>query len=641
MSRIYTYSETFSIGDLARAVDVASEFQAVQSGLERLPKLSTEGIGFAEPFRIADALEAFHPVTKAQLDAAKVSVVEDKAAAELFSEQAESSAISAAASEAATATASAEITALSSGIIDIKNQAQEQANRSQSAADLSRDWALKPFNQTVDGPGTRSALHYSVVANQHADTAAGYANDARQLTSGARKYMGYHSAAGGTMPIAAPTSTDRGKYWYISAAGTLPGVGAVALGDELSINSVNAYEAAGLNSDSIKSINGKTGNAVTLSITDFDGAPRLHTHTDYVNKGLNLSDLPSPSTARTSLGLGTAATKNVGTGAYDVVQRDANGNIPGGSGTASATAQRLASPITLALSGGVAGQATTDFGGNVTIATVVNPANHNHTKINQGEAIGFAGGAASITGLCHARSGVGWPESGSVLHLPGGTNGQGALQLFSPDGASPTLQYRIANNQTGNFGALQTVMSKTVADGLYLAKGDTANKATRLAEARQVKLSGDVTGSSNAFDGSQDASISVALDANKVLQKLVTVDGAGSGLDADKLDGLESTAFRKTADKIALTITQIESFSAGVTAVSVSTFNRNSLLFIRYRPNGVNADNSVTAATKKGVTATLYAGSTSTIDISQSAGGSLQINAFGCKIYAIDELAWS
>jgi hypothetical protein len=48
----------------------------------------------------------------------------------------------------------------------------------------------------------------------------------------------------------------------------------------------------------------------------------------------NLSDLTTPATARSNLGLGTAATKNFGTGANNLVELDGSGNLPAVDGSA-------------------------------------------------------------------------------------------------------------------------------------------------------------------------------------------------------------------------------------------------------------------------------------------------------------------
>lgn len=69
-----------------------------------------------------------------------------------------------------------------------------------------------------------------------------------------------------------------------------------------------------------------------------------------------------------------------------------------------------------------------------------------------------------------------------------------------------------------------------------------AVSASKLATGRTITLAGDVTGSTT-FDGSANVSVSATLTASSVLTKLKTVDGAGSGLDADTLDGKDSSAF--------------------------------------------------------------------------------------------------
>ena len=105
--------------------------------------------------------------------------------------------------------------------------------------------------------------------------------------------------------------------------------------------------------------------------------------------------------------------------------------------------------------------------------------------------------------------------------------------------------------------------------------GSDATFTGKLATARAITLTGDVTGTAN-FDGSADVSITAtvaddshnhiigdvdglqtALDAKlpssaytaaDVLSKIKTVDGSGSGLNADLLDGLSSGSFTKDSD---------------------------------------------------------------------------------------------
>lgn len=69
----------------------------------------------------------------------------------------------------------------------------------------------------------------------------------------------------------------------------------------------------------------------------------------------------------------------------------------------------------------------------------------------------------------------------------------------------------------------------------------SANTANALTTPRAITLDGAVTGTAT-FDGTSDIVISTTSTAD-ALTDLLLVDGAGSGLDADLLDGLESTQF--------------------------------------------------------------------------------------------------
>ena len=80
-----------------------------------------------------------------------------------------------------------------------------------------------------------------------------------------------------------------------------------------------------------------------------------------------------------------------------------------------------------------------------------------------------------------------------------------------------------------------------------------AGSATKLQTARTIALSGAVSGSTT-FDGSAGVTVNTAFNAQSLLTSLKTVDGSGSGLDADLLDGYEATDFyhKKVANAVSV-----------------------------------------------------------------------------------------
>ena len=134
--------------------------------------------------------------------------------------------------------------------------------------------------------------------------------------TGGLVYKGSYNATTSSPSL---VTAKKGDFYIVSVAGTLAGV-TLNVGDHIVFNqdSANPVTSAMFdvidNTDAVASVNGQTG-VVSLSAANV-GALAITS---------NLSDLNNAGTARTNLGLGTAATKDTGTANGNVVLLDATG----------------------------------------------------------------------------------------------------------------------------------------------------------------------------------------------------------------------------------------------------------------------------------------------------------------------------
>ena len=96
-----------------------------------------------------------------------------------------------------------------------------------------------------------------------------------------------------------------------------------------------------------------------------------------------------------------------------------------------------------------------------------------------------------------------------------------------------------------------------------------AGTATTLQTARTITLSGDSTGSVT-FDGSANANIVVTRSTANMLSDILAVDGAGSGIDADLLDG-QHGSYYGTAAAVALNTAKVSNVSTNLSYTTAAT----------------------------------------------------------------------
>mgnify|MGYP000846398283 CR=1 FL=1 len=85
--------------------------------------------------------------------------------------------------------------------------------------------------------------------------------------------------------------------------------------------------------------------------------------------------------------------------------------------------------------------------------------------------------------------------------------------------------------------------------------------ATKLTIPRTITLNGDQTGSVE-FDGSDNVTLTTSNVVNNLLADLKTVDGSGSGLDADLFDGKDSVEYYQKSNILGI-VSQLNNIPTG------------------------------------------------------------------------------
>jgi hypothetical protein len=407
------------------------------------------------------------------------------------------------------------------------SNAAGSATDAADAALLAERWSSAPVNEDVDGAGTRSAYHW---AQQAIATASG------QLT-----WRGLFDASGGSYP---PSPTT-GDYYRISVAGTLPDFD-VNVGDALIYGGTDGWQKLD-NTEQVTSVSGRTGD-VTINqiLTDLKGV-------DGANSGLDADLLDGQQASdfapATHVGSGGAAHADVVAGGasgfmtgadktkLDGIEAGATGDMtPEEILTAVKTVDGSTSGLDADL---LDGQHASDFAPSAHVGAAGTGA---HPLATASGSAGFLSGAdkAKLDGI----------EAGATGDM---TPTEILTAIKSVDGPSSGLDADTLDGQQASaFAPATHVGSGASAHAAVVANGDA----------------GFMTGADKAKLDGIEAGATADMTASEILTAVKTVDGAGSGLDADTLDGQQASAFAAASHGHGASEVSYDNASSGLAATT-------------------------------------------------------------------------
>jgi alpha-tubulin suppressor-like RCC1 family protein len=225
-----------------------------------------------------------------------------------------------------------------------------------------------------------------------------------------------------------------------------------------------------------------------------------------------------------------------------------------------ATATKLETARSIELSGDVTGSANFDGSGNVTITATVVDDSHNHVISNvdglqtaldgksatshnhDASYLGIGANAVSATKLATSRTiSLSGDATGSI-----GFDGTGNVTI--PVVIADDSHNHVIANVDGLQTALDGKAATTYVDEQVAALVDSSPATLNTLNELAAALGDDPNFATTVTNSIATKLPSSSYTASDVLTKIKTVDGSGSGLDADLLDGIDSTGFMRSVN---------------------------------------------------------------------------------------------